>query len=66
MSDGLPELQDGRGEPFGYARVRSLFEEIGGRAPEDIIAGLTAAARSWTDGEPPNDDVTFVAVRVRA
>ena len=66
MSDGLPELQDGRGEPFGYPRVRGLFEELGGRAPEEIIAGLTAAARSWTGGEPPNDDVTFVAVRVRA
>ncbi|MES1241307.1 MAG: SpoIIE family protein phosphatase [Acidobacteriota bacterium] len=69
MSDGLPELQDGRGEPFGYPRVRSLFEELGGRAPEDVIAGLTAAARYWsggTNGEPPNDDVTFVAVRVRA
>jgi serine phosphatase RsbU (regulator of sigma subunit) len=69
MSDGLPELQDspgGHGEPFGYPRVRGVFEELGGRAPEDIIAGLTAAARSWTGGEPPNDDITFVAVRVRA
>jgi serine phosphatase RsbU (regulator of sigma subunit) len=65
MSDGLPELQDGRGEPFGYPRVRSLFEELGGHAPEEVIAGLTAAARSWTGGEPPNDDVTFVAVKVR-
>ena len=66
MSDGLPELQDGCGEPFGYPRVRSVFAELGGRPPEEVIAGLTAAARSWTDGEPPNDDVTFVAVRVRA
>lgn len=69
MSDGLPELLDGHsghGEPFGYPRVRSLFEELGGRAPEDVISGLTAAARSWTGGEPPNDDITFVAVRVRA
>jgi serine phosphatase RsbU (regulator of sigma subunit) len=65
MSDGLPELQDGRGEPFGYPRVRSLFGELGARAPEEIIAGLTAAGRSWSEGEPPNDDVTFVAVRVR-
>lgn len=72
MSDGLPELLDGHrghrghGEPFGYPRVRSVFAELGGRAPEDVIAGLTAAARSWTGGEPPNDDITFVAVRVRA
>ncbi len=72
MSDGLPELLDGdsghggQGEPFGYPRVRGVFEELGGRTPEDVIAGLTAAARSWTGGEPPNDDITFVAVRVRS
>lgn len=66
MSDGLPELQDERGEPFGYPRVRQSFQELGGRSPEDVIAGLGAAARTWTGEKPPNDDVTFVIVRVRA
>jgi serine phosphatase RsbU (regulator of sigma subunit) len=66
MSDGLPELQDEQGEPFGYPRVRQSFQELGGKAPEDIIAGLGDAARAWTGGKPPNDDVTFVALRVRA
>lgn len=65
MSDGLPELQDSQGEPFGYPRVRGVFQELGARSPEEILAGLTRAARSWTQGEPPNDDVTFVAVKVR-
>ena len=65
MSDGLPELQDERGEPFGYPRVRQSFQELGSRTPEEIIAGLGEAARTWTGGKPPNDDVTFVAVRVR-
>ncbi|MEA2562227.1 MAG: hypothetical protein QOH06_3731 [Acidobacteriota bacterium] len=66
MSDGLPELQDDQGEPFGYPRVRQHFKELGSRTPEDIIAGLGDAARTWTGGKPPNDDVTFVALRVRA
>jgi serine phosphatase RsbU (regulator of sigma subunit) len=66
MSDGLPELQDEQGEPFGYPRVRQSFQGLGGKAPEDVIAGLGEAARAWTGGKPPNDDVTFVAVRVRA
>ncbi|HWM92127.1 MAG TPA: SpoIIE family protein phosphatase [Thermoanaerobaculia bacterium] len=65
MSDGLPELQDDRGEPFGYPRVRQRFQELGARSPEEVIAGLGESARSWTGGKPPNDDVTFVAVRVR-
>lgn len=66
MSDGLPELQDDQGEPFGYPRVRQRFQELGGGAPEDIIAGLGDAARAWIGGKPPNDDVTFVVIRVRA
>jgi sigma-B regulation protein RsbU (phosphoserine phosphatase) len=66
MSDGLPELQDEQGEPFGYPRVRQLFQELGVGTPEDVIAGLGDAARLWTGGKPPNDDVTFVAVRVRS
>ncbi|HEX5718520.1 MAG TPA: SpoIIE family protein phosphatase [Thermoanaerobaculia bacterium] len=66
MSDGLPELQDVQGEPFGYPRVRQSFQDLGGNAPEDVIAGLGDAARTWTGGKPPNDDVTFVVVRVRA
>ena len=64
MSDGLPELQDERGEPFGYVRVRQRFQELGGRHPEEVITGLGEAARIWTAGKPPNDDVTFVAVRL--
>lgn len=65
MSDGLPELQDGSGEPFGYVRVRSLFQDLGRRTPEEVVAGLTDAAQAWTEGRPPNDDMTFVVVRVR-
>ena len=66
MSDGLPELQDEQGEPFGYPRVRQSFKELGGRAPENVIAGLGDTARAWTVGKPPGDDITFVVVRVRA
>lgn len=65
MTDGLPELANGEGDPLGYPRVRALFEETGHRAPEEIIAGLSRAAEAWTAGEPVKDDVTLVVVRVR-
>ncbi len=64
MTDGLPELADPEGEPLGYPRVRSLFAELGGQSPTDVIAGLTAAADAWSAGQPPRDDVTLVAIRV--
>ncbi len=65
MTDGLPELTDPAGEPLGYPRVRSLFEELGTRPPDEVIAGLTATAESWSGGQAPKDDITFVAIRVR-
>ncbi|MFY9820203.1 MAG: SpoIIE family protein phosphatase [Thermoanaerobaculia bacterium] len=65
MTDGLPELADPEGEPLGYPRVRSLFAELGTQPPEDIISGLTRAAESWGAGQPPKDDMTLVAIRVR-
>ncbi len=65
MTDGLPELTDPEGEPFGYVRVRETFEGLGGKRPEDVIAGLTAAAEAWAGGQPAKDDITLVAIRVR-
>lgn len=65
MTDGLPELTDPEGEPFGYVRVRETFEALGRKTPEDLIAGLTAAAEAWAAGQAAKDDITLVAVRVR-
>ena len=65
MTDGLPELANGEGDPLGYPRVRGLFEEMGSQAPEEIIAGLSRAAEAWAAGEAVKDDVTLVVVRVR-
>jgi serine phosphatase RsbU (regulator of sigma subunit) len=64
MTDGLPELANADGDPLGYPRVRALFEELGGRPPREILDGLNRAAEAWTAGEPPQDDVTLVAIRV--
>jgi serine phosphatase RsbU (regulator of sigma subunit) len=65
MTDGLPELADPEGEPLGYPRVRTLFAELGGRSPEEVIAGLARAAESWAAGQAPKDDMTFVVLKVR-
>ncbi len=65
MSDGLPELLNEEGEPFGYARLRRAVDECAGCSPQEIIARLAAAAEEWTGGRPPGDDVTFVVLKVR-
>jgi serine phosphatase RsbU (regulator of sigma subunit) len=65
MTDGLPELTDAQGEPLGYARVRSAFEALGEKVPEEVIAGLTETAGAWAGSQAPKDDITFVVIRVR-
>jgi serine phosphatase RsbU (regulator of sigma subunit) len=64
MTDGLPELSDPNGDPFGYARVQDVFAEVAHGEPAAIIEHLTAAMESWRGEPTPDDDVTFVVVRV--
>lgn len=65
MSDGFPELVNGAGEPLGYAQVRAAFAASAEKPPDALIADLSAVAEAWTGGQPPQDDVTFVALLVR-
>jgi serine phosphatase RsbU (regulator of sigma subunit) len=66
MSDGFPELLDRRGDPLGYVAVENAFRMVASQSPEEIIAALSRAADERTGGEPPNDDITFVVVKVGA
>ncbi len=65
MSDGFPELRDGAGEPLGYARAQAIFAASATKAPADLIADLEHAVSKRKSGAPPDDDVTFVAIKVR-
>jgi serine phosphatase RsbU (regulator of sigma subunit) len=65
MSDGLPELVNSDNEIFGYKRVRNLFEESAGMSPEEIIRKLKDAGSDWEKDADPDDDVTFVVIKVK-
>lgn len=64
-SDGLPELADGAGEPFGYERLQSEFAGVAAGTPASIVASLAAAGDRWREGLPLKDDMTFVVMRRR-
>jgi serine phosphatase RsbU (regulator of sigma subunit) len=66
LSDGFPELLSGDGEPLGYPRARSCFEASARKPATDIIADLSATARDWNGGQPPDDDITFVVLKMKA
>ena len=65
MSDGFAELKNQSQEMYGYKRARNSFEESAKKEPEEIITHLRAEARSWTNDKEPDDDVTFVVIKVK-
>ncbi len=65
MSDGLPELRNDAEEMYGYKRVRNRFEEIADREPEEIINYLKNDGSAWVNDVDPDDDVTFVVIKVK-
>jgi ligand-binding sensor domain-containing protein/serine phosphatase RsbU (regulator of sigma subunit) len=65
MSDGFPELFNDKKEMYGYKRAKRLFEELGAGEPEEIISNLKTAGSEWVNDKDPDDDVTFVVIKVK-
>jgi len=65
MTDGFPELLDPTGEPLGYSRVRSIFSASVQSSAKSIIKNLSRQAEKWSAGQPPQDDITFLVLRMR-
>ena len=65
MSDGLPELQNKKGEQFGYQKVRNIFENNAQSFPEEIIEKLKNEGSAWSGDQEPDDDITFVVIKVK-
>jgi serine phosphatase RsbU (regulator of sigma subunit) len=63
-TDGFPELTDAGGDPLGYAELRRLVATAPADSPHALARHLAAAVTARTGGGAPNDDVTFVVVRV--
>ncbi|MGK2855892.1 MAG: SpoIIE family protein phosphatase [Thermoanaerobaculia bacterium] len=64
MTDGFPELLDAAGEPLGYVAAEHEFATASHDTALHVLDHLSGAAETWTRGEPPTDDITFVAVKV--
>ncbi len=63
MSDGLPELLDHDGEPFGYEKTIAVLQQLEDTTPAAVIAALQDAAREWRGERPQNDDMTLLVMR---
>ncbi|MBN1996300.1 SpoIIE family protein phosphatase [candidate division KSB1 bacterium] len=65
MTDGFPELFNDDFEALEFERVRDCFEQNARKAPQAIIDELLALGEKWRKGRPPDDDITFVVVKVK-
>lgn len=65
MSDGFAELKNDSQEIYGYRRARNTFEEVAMHEPESIVKHLTDVGKNWTNNKEPDDDVTFVVIKVK-
>ncbi len=65
MSDGMPELQNGQNEMYGYSRIRDSFKKAAEKSAEEIINYLKEEASAWVRDKDPDDDVTFVVIKVK-
>ncbi len=65
LSDGLPELTNSSSEMYGYDRTKTEFHSVGEKELEEIVAHLKNSASQWVNGKAPDDDVTFVVIKVK-
>ncbi len=64
MSDGFPELLNDKKEMYGYERVIRSFKKVTDKSPQEIINYLKCESTAWINGKDPDDDVTFVVIKV--
>jgi serine phosphatase RsbU (regulator of sigma subunit) len=65
MSDGFAELKNKSDEQYGYDKVKKEFVSVAQNSSNDIIEHLKTSPTEWTNGKEPDDDVTFVVIKVK-
>jgi serine phosphatase RsbU (regulator of sigma subunit) len=65
MSDGYSELFNRNKEVLDYQRVKANFRSCVDLASKDIIRTLSALGDNWQQGEPQNDDITFIVLKYK-
>ena len=65
MSDGLPERFNYAGEMFDYSRTRESLARVAASRRARLSSAWSAAGEAWAEGRPQDDDMTFVAFKVK-
>ncbi|MCS6879946.1 MAG: GAF domain-containing protein [Oscillochloridaceae bacterium] len=63
-TDGIVEAHDRRRNLFGFERLEQLLAEWGHLPAGHLVDRVLAEVHAFSEGMPPHDDMTLVAVRV--
>ena len=66
LSDGFPEMFNPANEMLGFHKAAEILKENADRTSQEIINRLIETSDNWANGRPPDDDVTFVVLKVKA
>jgi serine phosphatase RsbU (regulator of sigma subunit) len=64
-TDGLVEAKNRNGEEFGMQRVYEQIRFHHDAPPEDFVNALAEQVRMFAEGEPQEDDVTAILMRLQ-
>ena len=63
-TNGVFEAMNGAGQEFTAARLLEVVARTRERPSQHIVDAIFAAVAEWRGDEPPNDDMTAVAVKI--
>ena len=65
MSDGFAELKNQNNEQYGYSRIKEEFTSVAQKNSNEIVEHLKNSASQWINETDPDDDVTFVVIKIK-
>jgi hypothetical protein len=65
MTDGFAELTNKNGFELGYDKAKEILAKVARRSTNDIIKKFNFTAKKWMDGQPQQDDMTFLAIKMK-
>ena len=63
-TDGIVDMMNGDGEPYGFDRLRSAVQRHLSQPLADIIAAVIADAENFGGNGTPQDDLTMLLVKM--
>ena len=65
LSDGFPEMFNAAGEMLADDEAKKVLAENAHLPPQEIINRFVKVGENWAGTRPPDDDVTFVVLKVK-